>query len=247
MTFQMNSPEGKTILAKARGGDFAHPGEEEAILLVTSGLKRENIQRVLDVGCGRGGTAAWFQRNDWGKIVGIDLDEASIAYAQHTYPEIEFLTLDVAKLATWRPEPFDFAYLLNSFYAFPNQRLALRNITTVCRPSASLCIFDYAKSRGSTLPASLGADIGQPIITEDMAIWLNESGWNSVTFEDCTAQYVVWYDSLLRSFQREEGWIVEKFGDHWRRYVVDWYGSLRMALAVGDLRGVLFRATRAES
>ena len=29
----------ENILAKARGGDFAHPGEEEAIVLMASGLK----------------------------------------------------------------------------------------------------------------------------------------------------------------------------------------------------------------
>lgn len=246
MTFKMNSPEGKTILAKARGGDFAHPGEEEAIVLMASGLKRESIRRVLDVGCGRGGTAAWFQRNDWGQIVAIDIDQASINYAQHTYPEIEFLTLDVAGIAKWRPEQFDFVYLLNSFYAFPDQRLALENITSVCRPGASLCIFDYAKSRRAILPASLGSDIGQPIITEDMPIWLDEAGWNSVTLEDCTDQYVFWYDNLLRAFQRDEKWICENFGDDWRRYVIEWYGSLRKALIAGDLQGVLYKASRAK-
>jgi hypothetical protein len=30
MTFKMNSPEGKAILALVRDGDYAHPGEEEA-------------------------------------------------------------------------------------------------------------------------------------------------------------------------------------------------------------------------
>jgi len=67
---------------------------------------------------------------------------------------------------------------------------ALENITSVCRPGASLCIFDYAKSSRAILPASLGSDIGQPIITEDMPILLDEAGWNSVTLEDCTGQYV---------------------------------------------------------
>ena len=123
---------------------------------------------------------------------------------------------------------------------------ALENITSVCRPGASLCIFDYAKSSRAILPASLGSDIGQPIITEDMPILLDEAGWNSVTLEDCTGQYVFWYDNLLRAFQRDDKWICENFGDDWRRYVIEWYGSLRKALIAGDLQGVLYKASRAK-
>lgn len=243
MTFQMNSPEGKTILAKARGGDFAHPGEEEAIALIAADSKRDDIRRVLDVGCGRGGTAAWFHRKNWGKIVGVDIDETSINYARDAYPEVDFFVIDVGKLGEWRPEPFDFVYLLNSFYAFPEQRLALRNIRSVCRPGASLCIFDYARRRSSDVPTALGSDIGRPIVIEDMPTWLAETGWSTITMEDWTDRYVGWYDSLLTAFERDREWITKNFGDGWRKYVVDWYGTLQTALAAGDLSGVVFRAT----
>jgi hypothetical protein len=56
---------------------------------------------------------------------------------------------------------------------------------------------------------------------------------------------VDWYDSLLAAFERNQEWIVENFGEDWRRYVVHWYGSLRNALARRALRGVVFRATTA--
>jgi cyclopropane fatty-acyl-phospholipid synthase-like methyltransferase len=53
----MNSPQGKRILALVREGDYAHPGEERAIDLIFSSLPRDAAREVLDVGCGRGGTA----------------------------------------------------------------------------------------------------------------------------------------------------------------------------------------------
>lgn len=121
----MNSPEGKAILAKARRGDFAHPGEEEAIQFVAAGAERSGIRRVLDVGCGRGGTAAWFHQHGWGQVVGVDVDQKSIDHARATYPGVEFVALDVGRLADWRTDPFDFICLFNSFYAFPDQLLAL--------------------------------------------------------------------------------------------------------------------------
>ena len=52
--FQLNSPLGKALLALVREGDYAHPGEEEAIALATALVDRPECRRVLDVGCGRG-------------------------------------------------------------------------------------------------------------------------------------------------------------------------------------------------
>lgn len=242
MNFQMNSAEGKAILAKARRGDYAHPGEEEAIRFVVSGTERKGIRRVLDAGCGRGGTAAWFHRHNWGQIVGIDIDEASIDYARRAYPGIEFFVKDVGRLSEWSPEPFDFVYLLNSFYAFPDQPLALKTIRSVCRAGAQLCIFDYARSQNAVVPAALGPEIGNPIVIEALPGWLADAGWTVSGYEDCTGKYVGWYDALLAGFERESKWIDETYGLDWRRYVQSWYGELRNALSARALRGVLFRA-----
>jgi cyclopropane fatty-acyl-phospholipid synthase-like methyltransferase len=54
---RLNSYQGKRLLALARGADYAHAGETEAIDLVWSGLPKSRTQNVLDAGCGRGGTS----------------------------------------------------------------------------------------------------------------------------------------------------------------------------------------------
>jgi hypothetical protein len=53
---RLNSYQGKRLLALARGADYAHAGETEAIDLVWSGLPKSRTQNVLDAGFGRGGT-----------------------------------------------------------------------------------------------------------------------------------------------------------------------------------------------
>jgi hypothetical protein len=45
----MNSPQGKSILAMVRGGDDAHPGEDNAIAQVAKSLPRARTHRLLDV------------------------------------------------------------------------------------------------------------------------------------------------------------------------------------------------------
>ena len=61
---RMNSPKGKELLAMIRRGDYAHPGEEEAINLVFKHRKPEAGCRILDAGCGREACRRFVQINE---------------------------------------------------------------------------------------------------------------------------------------------------------------------------------------
>jgi ubiquinone/menaquinone biosynthesis C-methylase UbiE len=101
-----------------------------------------------------------------GTVVAIDVDGASIEYARQRYPGVEFVQLDVLALDRLNGEPFDLAYLFNSFYAFPDQRAALRAIRMACKAGGRLLIYDYTQPAGTELPRALGAEIGAPIVLE---------------------------------------------------------------------------------
>ena len=74
----MNSFEGKRILALVREGDYAHAGEEEAIERSFRSIPKVSDRWMLDVGCGRGGSADYIRRNGWGHVEGIDRDAESL-------------------------------------------------------------------------------------------------------------------------------------------------------------------------
>src|SRR5882672_4946347 len=92
---RMNSPLGKRILATVRGADFAHAGEAEAIALALDTWPKMPTARILDAGCGRGGTADAIQRAGWGNVTGFDIDAESIAEARLTYLAVSFFACDV--------------------------------------------------------------------------------------------------------------------------------------------------------
>jgi len=104
---QMNDFNGKEFLATVRGKDYAHAGEEEAIDLIFSKIPKQENRKILDAGCGRGGTADYVQRNGWGHVVGVDIESQSIEYAKNAYPASEFHAMDVCEIGTRFPEHFD--------------------------------------------------------------------------------------------------------------------------------------------
>jgi len=241
--FRMNSPQGKSILALVRGGDYAHPGEEAAIAEVAKTLPQTAIRRLLDVGCGRGGTAEWFYRHGWGTVVGVDIDDESLEYARARYPNVEFVHLDVVDLGRLDRDPFDLAYLFNSFYAFPDQARALYAIRAVCRAGAQLLIYDYTQPGAAMAQREpLGLEIGRPIVVEQTRAWMTQSGWNLVSTEDWTGRYVASYSHLLQRFESKRSEIIAMAGDDWYQHVTCWYGRLHHALAAGALGGAVLRA-----
>jgi SAM-dependent methyltransferase len=51
-------------------------------------------------------------------------------------------------------DPFDLAYLFNSFNAFPDPAGALIHIRKACCEGTRLVIFDYTRPSGAELPTS---------------------------------------------------------------------------------------------
>jgi SAM-dependent methyltransferase len=242
MSFQMNSPAGKQVLAMLRDGDYAHPGENTAIAEALSPVRRTEVRRVLDAGCGRGGTAHWLRQNGWGTVVGLDIDAESVAYASTKYPEVRFYAMDVARAGELPEEPFDLVCCFNTYYAFPDQPAALRSLRKACRPGASLVLFDYSRIANQPLPVSLGDEIGHPINLSRIEEELRESGWQLAEVNDISERYVLWYESLLSRLRANRSAIVAVAGEEMCQYVADWYGELYRGLAARTIGGALIIA-----
>lgn len=242
MDFRLNSPQGKQILATVREGDYAHPGEEEAIGVALMGLTPNAAHRVLDVGCGRGGTADWMRRQGWSQVAGVDRDADAIAYAQQRYPQVSYCHADVMALDQAGLGFFDLISLFNAFYAFSAQEAALKQLRAVAVPQAALRLFDYAQPTEGPLPAALGDEIGHPVVLDQVERQLIEAGWQHVHAVDLTAHYIAWYGVFLNKLTACRTIIVSTHGSDWYDFFAHWYGALHQALMAGELRGVLLQA-----
>lgn len=238
----MNSFEGKRILALIREGDYAHPGEEEAIERAFRGVPKSPHNWILDVGCGRGGSADYLRRRGWGNLAGIDRDVESIEYAKATYPDVEFHTCDVLEVPATVGREFDVVYMLNAFYAFADQRAALVALRKVAKPGARLVIFDYAIGREADLSVQGQVFIPHPIRLSEISTMLREANWNAGAVEDLSADYARWYATFVERIGRKQGEVEKIGGAEWYNFLLSMYSGLRDVIASGTIGGAIVHA-----
>lgn len=247
---QMNSFTGKQILSLIRERDYAHAGEEEAIELTLRNEPKRPDQLILDVGCGRGGTAKYVVDHGWGTVVGLDREPDSIARARQVYPGIEFHACDVVDADTAIRGPFDLLYLFNSFYAFGDQPRALATLSRLAKDSGRLVIFDYTDRGGfAENPLIFNGEsfLPQPVKLATFGDVLRDNGWHLLGIEDLTREYDRWYEALLTRVDGKRDSIVELAGEAAFASVREQYAGLLTALRDGRLGGAIIVATRGRS
>lgn len=245
---QSNSCEFKKILAEVRNGDFAHPGEEQAIDIVFSDLPQQEKTPILDVGCGLGGTANYVTKHGWGKVTGIDIDPTSIEYARQHYPQIDFHVTDVINVANVLSSQFNIIYLFNSFYAFPQQEKALAELRKVANSQCYLAIFDYAEyNSDEKKPRKNATSNGEivvpyPIQLKNIEQKLKIAGWQLISIDHLHDYYVRWYKELVSRINLKQQAIEKKFSNEAFALLHEIYMVILSEIEQKLLSGAIVRA-----
>ncbi len=236
---KMDEYDGKAFLATVRGEDFAHAGETESIDLVFEHLGTNSEWQVLDVGCGRGGTADYVQRHRWGQVTGADIDQDSIAYARQRYPQLKFVLCSMEDVGEQFPAAFDVIYLLNVFYAGKDKRLAASSFRKASKEGGVLCIFDYIYNKPSEpLPKVF---LGQlPATPDELEQSLLNASWKIRENVNLDLQYIEWYQRFLKRFDQPS--LQGRFSSTVIEDVRNKYTELLNAIENGSLGGVLLVA-----
>jgi cyclopropane fatty-acyl-phospholipid synthase-like methyltransferase len=239
----MNSAKGKEILSLIRNGDFAHPGELEAVQAVFSKLGIEPQHAVLDVGCGRGGTAAAIYNLGYEQVSGFDIDRESISYAKSAYPHLDFKVCSIAECSSKYRRTFDILCLFNVYYALTKeeQRTCLQRLYKLSHPETILIIFDYT-ARGATTLRSPVAHSGPrtPIKLDTFTEELLENCWRVSEFVDYTSRYREWYFDLVARIEGKKDQILKLADMDWFLYVKAIYQNLLTDITTGNIGGGAF-------
>lgn len=243
--FSMNSFEGMRVLSLVRDGDYAHAGEEEAIELAMRPFEKRPDQIIVDAGCGRGGTANYLQAGGWGKVVGFDIEPASIAAARKNYPEVEFHVCDVGDADRTVTVKADILCMFNAYYCFPDQVRALRTLRHVSTSRTRMVMFDHV-NRGSYDPHAL-MDAGKPFLPGPPLLSripdvLGSAGWRVTDVEEAHDSYVGWYAALVSKIEAKRSDILALAGAAGYDHVLALYRGLLHAARQDSLGAAFIRA-----
>lgn len=236
---QMNDYLGKKFLAAVRSGDYAHAGEEESIQLLFKDVSKDENRRVLDMGCGRGGTAHYVQSHGWGKVTGIDIEDESVEEARSKYPDIDFQVCDVVEIGKKFESQFDLIYLFNVFYAFRENDRAMSNLRQVAKAGAKLLLFDYLAYKPELFPREMLSF--SPPTSEEYAELFRKNNWRVDSELNLDGDYVRWYRAFLDRFSRPE--IIREFPADYIQSSREKYEALLSAHETGVFGGRFYACT----
>ncbi len=237
----MNEPTGKKILALVRKGDYAHAGEEEAIDLAFAGTTKDPKRIILDVGCGRGGTAHYVQSKGWGRVLGVDIDADSIAHAKGAYPGVEFMAADVMSLSEKLSKKFDIVYLFNVLYVILDHPRLLARLRSLSREGGQLIIFDYLiKSQNKGV---LPFKNWNPLDISIARSLFSASGWQINNVMDVSRFYEKWYRALVSRIEENADRITELAGEEWFNFAKTSYHNILESIEKGIPGGAIVYAT----
>ena len=242
----MNNATGKRLLALIRDGDFAHPGEVAANELLFAGVRPDPRRRILDAGCGGGGTASWVQGRGLGAVTGIEIDADTARLARERHPEVTVVEGDLQRAAEVLDGPFDLVYSMTAIYAVPGQAAAFSELSALAAPGAELRLLEYADPErrfAETTSGNPSWGWWRPLAPRDLPELLTAAGWTSPRVRDLHQEFVNWYGDLCSRIHRKRDEIVRCFGQGWYDFVASEYAGILGLVQERALGGVLVTAS----
>jgi len=214
--FQATTREKEKLLGFLRNGNYVHPGEEDAIDLIFSDVPKNPKRRILDIGCGIGGTANYIHASGYGQVVGVDRNSGVIQEAKSQYPNVEFRCCDALDIEQeFKGEQFDLVCMINSFFYMEKQDVVLEKIHALLQPEGIVKIFEYTdRTKGEkklTLLGDQDESNFSPIRMDTLPSLFKTPYFSVHTATELNAEYEKWYTELYEKIEKNKADILSKF------------------------------------
>lgn len=230
------------------GDGFMSPGGAEELARMMRGIAVKG-STGLDLGCGIGGyDASLVEEHGAAKVVGVDIDGASIEQAKALARDksledrLEFLKVDATAGLPFEDGAFDFAFTKDSIVDLPEKSPVFRELFRVTKSGGWIIVSDWFRSEEPYTEemrrwATTGDETYEMDTLNSAAGYVVEAGFVDVELDDRND----WFQDLARDeYERLKGPLypvyVERFGEDQAKRSVE-NARVRLLLAEqGQLR-----------
>lgn len=238
------------------GHTFVSTGGLETTKVFTSSLELEPGMRVLDIGCGTGGSAFYLARRFGVHVLGVDLSENMLAIAEEHRAEMEpevrdrvsFKKLD-ATTATFPDAHFDLMYSRDAIMHIAEKTKLYENVFRWLKPGGQVLVSEYV--HGVNNPnhpqeyIDYIMDRGYQLVTvKEYGDVLKKVGFSNVVAEDKTQDFIdvlkretIKFKGMKDAFEKE--FSAKDYND-----LVDGWQVKVVRCNAGDQGWGLFKATK---
>ncbi|XP_068709033.1 uncharacterized protein [Montipora capricornis] len=236
---------------KIFGRGFVSTGGLETTEEIVAMLSLKPGQKVLDVGCGIGGSGFYMVKHFSVDVLGVDLSMNMIDIGKQRAKEfkdekVEFVVQDVTT-ASYEPESFDVVYSRDTILHIEDKKTLFANFLKWLKPGGELLISDYCRG-----PQELSDSMKEYIAKrhyhllspEDYGKLLEEVGFIDVNAKDNTVRFIEVLKSERERFDREKATFLTDFSAEDFEYLVeDWETKIERC-GRGDQKWGLFHAKK---
>ncbi|KAH7440936.1 hypothetical protein KP509_03G016800 [Ceratopteris richardii] len=232
------------------GDGFVSTGGRDTTEEFVKMLDLQPGQRVLDIGCGIGGSDFYMAEQFEVSVTAIDLSVNMISLALERaigcHCSVQFEIADCTK-KDFPPSSFDAIYSRDTLLHIHDKPALFKKMCAWLKPGGKLLITDYCKS---IEPASTefamyihqrGYDLHDVDEYEEM---LYRAGFSEVVAEDWTEQFIcILKAELIRFEENRDSFMLDFTEEDYSEIVEGWKAKLKRCES-GQQKWGLFRATR---
>jgi tocopherol O-methyltransferase len=224
--------------------------QENLIRLLVEKARIKKGARILDVGCGLGGSSIWLARNLEAVTLGVTISPVQVGIAQRLAEEqkvnSQFLLMDAEKMHF--TESFEVIWVVGAVTHFENMENFLERATEYLYQHGKFVVFDWMPEESVVDPQN-DPDI-QPV-SEAMLLsslhslnsyleWFIHHGYRIAYAEDITDQTIKTWDDALSVIKDPAAWkLIPRSSISELREFISFLKSIRtmkLAMQKGKLR-----------
>lgn len=214
-------------------------------------VKIESWTKVLDVGCGIGGSAFHMAKNYQVNVHGVDLSKNMLQIGQERAKEfgqdqVKFEFCDITK-ADFETESFDVIYSRDTILHIGEKEKLFTNFLKWLKPGGQLLITDYCHGEGE-LSQEFQDYVKQRCYSittvSNYGKILEKVGFAEVKAEDNSNRFIEVLNTEMQHFENEKGDFIKEFSESDYNAIIGGWANKVKRCSSGYHRWGLFRATK---